>query len=372
MQTSNDSEDRSAWTDPRLTRKEVIEKLEKRVELLMMKKKRSAKFLGPTSLRIPEQYEQSILFDDQIFEKHSQEVGYETIYLEAMYGVCSVSNTLNKNFWLKCTLLSELLDSICQNFEKANAISSMILCRAVIEHIGMTVLAYDEFLQAEKRFIAEKNEKSKLSQPSFAMDLDEIMITRFKQQKIDTTHYLVNSLRTNIEKHYRRRSPVQVDLSAKDLMRGVKALNKMVKGARRVYDFASELTHPNSMYSIFYLQYNRTISPLVSVEKFNGRLDYSRHDLSLERPSEPNATYSIVAHRLMEVLQILGESVDVFIHIEKTMHRIADLATRDAKNRIKRIMKGYLANTGKEIAKADDLCPCLSGKEFRLCCALWS
>ena len=316
----------------------------------------------------------------------------EQVAVYSFAHVATIHKQLEVFFWFKRTTISIFLDSVCLNVKRENWLPTFGACRSIIEIIGMVVLAKNETLAAEAIFrkrVEEatqdntpedrknfsersqyagkysRNDKfafadfSKFSPIWLAREIIYIQNRRLGQMHLDYSHYLNNSLKTNKEKHLKTKRN-QLDLNSRDLMLGIKTLNKKCKGAKRVYDFASEFVHPNSLTFALYLTELGAIpghADRVLFRKLESGIDFSNlyYGKELEK-------------RCREVLEVIGECLDAYLDSEKQLDKFVRKLAVVIKKEIRRENRLYEKKYGSGLLKRSDLCPCYSGKVFGDCC----
>lgn len=257
------------------------------------------------------------------------------------------SGLLKTFVYTKRATIKDLGTSLQTAVSGLNIISAIVLVRATIEQVAAASVANSEINKLFDYQGLTTDEKTERIN-----SLIEIVSKRGKGTRIDWEAYLLKSLREGKKKSYVAEEGT-FDLTATDLMNNIDFLNKIIKGTRKAYEFASEFAHPNVGAHNLYIQSAsyRTLSDDIRIWERVSARDFPKKGIDL------------LEERIVEMLEIAIESISYFLIIAGEL----EAKQNTIRNWTKEIIKNGI-NNHPFIFTLKEPCPCFSGLEFGKCC----
>jgi hypothetical protein len=259
------------------------------------------------------------------------------------YEIGEPAQELGAFLWVRATLISDALYAFQLLLERRLFVQSLLQLRSVIELVSAYPLL--------KQDLAAALESCGSDSRTYVLKCGEAIAVRGKGTKLDWSHPRVAEFRTGDTKHFKA-TPGKLDLTAKDLMKGIDALSKVVAGARKTYDFLSEFAHPNAPQ--FATMIDRIDSHTTSRgAKLTGYFFDSSRTFGA----------SLVVPVLADLLAIVCDVVEYAVHSSAELAQTKLHIEAETRRAIRAMIRTFSGSV-----KATDPCPCFSGRIAVACC----
>lgn len=240
-------------------------------------------------------------------------------------------------------------------------LSSQAFLAAKENSLLMTLLALRSILEITGNVILLKKDLEQLADPKdegnansvWLNEVESLIDGRMAGMRVDYHTITTKGLRSSNKFSYKP-SDWEADLTAKDLLKGIDALEKRVKGARAAYEFFSEFAHPNL--ASVWTNYDRQELKY----KFMDVNCYVVHHTHKKVGSVFLETFGAA---LAEGIEIVSECFDELRCIDLYLKTKGENVARNARKSIRKIIKH-----DPLIFDRRELCPCNSGKNIQQCC----
>lgn len=140
--------------------------------------------------------------------------------------------------WSRNTTIQELTDNALLAAKENSLLVALMALRSILEVSGNTIL-----LQQDLQKLEHPKEESD-ARGKWLNEFESLVDGRLAGVRVDYSALTKKGLRQSGKLSYKP-GDFEADQTAKDLLKGVDALDRRVKGARATYEFFSEFAHPN-------------------------------------------------------------------------------------------------------------------------------
>ncbi|MCM5570492.1 SEC-C domain-containing protein [Burkholderiaceae bacterium FT117] len=264
-----------------------------------------------------------------------------------MYFLGSIATRLAAFRWTRKKAISEALDIIAVCIDRGALSAALLQSRASLEQAG-GLLLFDKDIAG-----IPKPSSDNAARTQWLVAVNAALGSRAKGMRIDWEDVLAKGLRQGRSKSYKPAEGVQ-SLEARDLMKGIDALDREIKGTRKVYDFLSEFAHPNI--GIFSLG----IEDFAHETLKSGLRIYTRTYSAKGRGAYVTEQLASIFFETLEVVHAVSALAQQSDTRLGTLESDLTLQSRSA---IRTILRLYPWTT-----KRTDPCPCFSGRIADACC----
>lgn len=259
----------------------------------------------------------------------------------------SLKSSIDFFRWSRAVAVEELAAQAHQSGRDSSLLMSMFALRSILELTGNAAL-----LEKDLHALAEPSDDA-YARIDWLKDVESLIDGRLAGVRVDYTALTQSGLRGTKRFSYKP-GELEDDRTAKDLLNGVDALDKRVKGARATYEFFSEFVHPNLASS--WINYERTETRLQVSEVYG----YAAHHYRRRIGSFFLETFG---HLISEGVDIVVNCVDELRRIDSGLKAMGVSIAKHAKKSIREVIK-------KDPKDFDfrESCPCNSGVNIRQCC----
>lgn len=264
----------------------------------------------------------------------------------ATYSNAQTRNQLAQYLWSKNYAISDGIISLSKSLEDGHLLSALTILRAMFEQVADAVTI-------EQSLIGVVSESLTLSENSNQIaKFSDILHKHTLATRIDWEHYLDNPIKGVKKKAYSSRESI-ANAEADSILNSVDALDKLIKGARRGYEFLCEFAHPNVGTYFVYRSSKKEVkksSPFMFIETISSN-------------QIPSDTIDWLKKPIFETFELFCEALNLYIQLANEIDKKCRLLDKKNKEIVFQALQNYKSDWNRK-----EPCPCLSGLIVGLCC----
>lgn len=264
-----------------------------------------------------------------------------------VFNLSSLQSSIDFFRWSRVSTVQELTDHAHWAAKNNSLLMAMMALRSILEVSGNVILLETDIRQLNE----PKNEN--IARMEWLGAFEYLVDGRLMGRRVDYSLLIRNGLRGPRKFAYKP-GAMEADQTAKDLLNGVDALDKRIKGARAAYEFFSEFAHPNL--ASVWIHYDRTETK-IKVLDIHG---YAVHHQQRKVGGYFMDTFGSV---VSEGIEIVSECIDELLRMDLVLETNGENMARHAKKAIREIVKH-----NPSAFDSREMCPCSSGKNIQQCC----
>lgn len=249
--------------------------------------------------------------------------------------------------WSRNSSVQELSSQAVIAARGNSLLIALMALRSILEVSGNAILLKNDLEQ----LVDLKDEA--VARMDWLNEVESLVDGRIAGVRVDYSAVTTKGLRASGKVSYKP-GDFEADQTAKDLLKGVDALDKKIKGARAAYEFFSEFAHPNL--ASVWTHYDRQEMKIKILDIHC----YAVHHVQNKVGAAFLETFGPV---LAEAIEIASECIDELLRIDLYLKTKGEEVAKYAKQSIREIIK-----RDPHAFDRRETCPCNSGKNIQQCC----